>query len=150
MRMLDREHIEYDVYTYEKTDDAIDGVSVAEKIGKDANVVYKTLVAQGESREIYVFIIPVAHELDLKRAAKATGEKNIQLIPVSDLKKWTGYIRGGCSPIGMKKNYQTFIDESAEQRKKIVVSGGKIGIQMELSVEDLVKVTNGEVTDLIR
>ncbi|WAA13353.1 Cys-tRNA(Pro) deacylase [Fervidibacillus halotolerans] len=150
MRMLDQAKIEYNVYTYESTDYQIDGISVAKKIGKDGNVVFKTLVAQGESKEIYVFVIPVNHELHLKLAAKAAGEKNIHLIPAKDLKKWTGYIRGGCSPIGMKKPYKTYIDESANNLDKIIVSAGKIGMQIELSLEDLLKMTDGTVTKLIQ
>lgn len=150
MRILDRHGISYNIYSYEKEDGKIDGISVANKIGKDVKFVYKTLVAQGASKEIYVFVIPVACELDLKLAAKAAGEKNIHMIPVKDLNKWTGYIRGGCSPIGMKKHYKTFIDQSAEQLEAVVVSAGKIGMQVELSVEDLQMLTKAQFYSLIR
>ncbi|CCQ96219.1 conserved hypothetical protein [[Clostridium] ultunense Esp] len=105
MRILDTHNIEYKIITYDKKDGKIDGVSVAKKIGKEPKKVFKTLVARGSSGELYVFIIPVAEELDLKKAAKAAGEKKIEMIPAKDITKHTGYIRGGCSPIGMKKTY---------------------------------------------
>ena len=148
MRILDGQKIKYNVYTYDSSDGKIDGVSVAEKVGQDPRMVYKTLVAQGSSKNLYVFILPVAAELDLKKAAKVTGEKKVDMIPVKDIQKLTGYIRGGCSPVGMKKHYTTFIDASAREIEQIVVSGGKIGVQMELSVSDLATVTKGEITDL--
>src|SRR3954468_461620 len=132
MRILDAKKVEYDMLTYDNKDGKIDGISVAEKIGKDPKIVYKTLVAQGTSKNILVFVIPVAEELDLKKAAKAAGEKNIEMLPVKDIQKWTGYIRGGCSPIGMKKEYKTFIDESAGAINSIIVSAGKIGVQIVL------------------
>ncbi|MDR7870616.1 MAG: Cys-tRNA(Pro) deacylase [Tissierellaceae bacterium] len=149
MRILDGMKIEYNTYTYSKDDDKIDGISVAEKLGKDPKYVYKTLVAEGHSKEIFVFVIPVAEELDLKKAAKAATEKNIHMIHVKDILKTTGYIRGGCSPIGMKKKYKTFIDSSASQIDKIVISGGKIGIQMELAVDDLLNSADAKIDDLI-
>lgn len=148
MRILDSKKISYQLMTYDNKDGKIDGVSVAQKINKDANMVYKTLVAQGNSKELYVFIIPVEGELDLKKAAKAAGEKKVEMIPVKDIQKWTGYIRGGCSPIGMKKHYSTFIDQSAEKLDTIVVSGGKIGIQVELSVLDLQSVTEASIVEI--
>ncbi|MFL6556542.1 MAG: Cys-tRNA(Pro) deacylase, partial [Bacillus sp. (in: firmicutes)] len=121
MRILDAKKVSYEMLTYDNKDGKIDGVSVAEKVGKDPKVVYKTLVAQGASKNVFVFVIPVAEELDLKKAAKAAGEKNIEMLPVKDIQKWTGYIRGGCSPIGMKKEYKTFIDESAGAINSIIV-----------------------------
>ncbi|CEG29286.1 Cys-tRNA(Pro) deacylase [Bacillus sp. B-jedd] len=133
MRLLDSIKADYSMLSYEISDGKVDGVSVAEKIGKPKEAVFKTLVTQGTSRNIYVFVIPVEEELDLKKAAKAAGEKKVEMIPVKDIQKLTGYIRGGCSPIGMKKLYPTFIDSSAEQIDKMIVSGGKIGIQIELS-----------------
>lgn len=148
MRILDSQKIPYQVYTYDSSDGKIDGLSVAEKVGQDPRVVYKTLVAQGSSKNLYVFILPVAAELDLKKAAKATGEKKIDMIPVKDIQKFTGYIRGGCSPVGMKKHYPTLIDQSAGAIEKIVVSGGKIGVQIELSIQDLTTATGAELTDL--
>lgn len=148
MRMLDAKKMTYNVMTYNNEDGQIDGVSVAKKIGKDASVVYKTLVTQGQIKSLYVFVIPVEAELDLKKAAKAAGEKKLEMLPVKDIQKWTGYIRGGCSPIGMKKLYPTFIDESAAMLSSIVVSGGKIGMQIELSVEDLQTVTEAVMHDV--
>lgn len=150
MRLLDREGILYDVWTYENNDGKIDGVSVAKKIGKDPKTVYKTLVTKGSSGTIYVFIIPVEAELDLKKAAKAAQEKKVELLPVHEIEKHTGYVRGGCSPIGMKKQYATFIDETALQLKKIIVSAGKIGMQIELCVDDLQKMTGAKLVDLVK
>ncbi|AIE61626.1 Cys-tRNA(Pro) deacylase [Bacillus methanolicus] len=148
MRILDAKKIDYQISTYENKDGKIDGVSVAEKINKDPRQVFKTLVAQGTSKEVYVFIIPVAEELDLKKAAKAAGEKKVDLVPVKDIQKLTGYIRGGCSPIGMKKHYKTFLEATASEWETIVVSAGKIGVQMELAVDDLLTVTEGTLADL--
>lgn len=134
--------------TYDNNDGKIDGVSVALKIKKDPRIVYKTLVVQGSSKDLYVFIIPVEAELDLKKAAKAAGEKKVEMIPVKDIQKWTGYIRGGCSPVGMKKHYSTFLDQSAKELVSIVVSGGKIGSQVELSVLDLQAVTEASIVEI--
>lgn len=150
MRMLDAQEISYEVLTYDNKDGAIDGVSVAAKVGKDPKEVYKTLVAQGASKAIYVFVIPVAAELDLKKAAKSAAEKNIEMIPVKDIQKWTGYIRGGCSPIGMKKLYKTFIDESCRGLDRMVVSSGKIGMQIVLAPSDLQALTKAEITSLVK
>ncbi|QOY35648.1 Cys-tRNA(Pro) deacylase [Anaerobacillus isosaccharinicus] len=149
MRILDKERIKYETYTYESEDGKIDGVSVAHKINKDVDFVYKTLVAKGASKQYFVFIIPVEKELDLKKGAKAVGEKKVELIPVKEITNLTGYVRGGCSPIGMKKLFRTVIDLNAEKIPTIIVSGGKIGMQIELLVTDLVKVTKGEVADLV-
>lgn len=149
MRILDKEKIKYETYTYESEDGKIDGVSVAHKINKDVDFVYKTLVAKGASKQYFVFIIPVEKELDLKKGAKAVREKKVELIPVKEITNLTGYVRGGCSPIGMKKLFRTVIDLNAEKIPTIIVSGGKIGMQIELLVTDLVKVTKGEVADLV-
>lgn len=143
MRLLDAQKIDYEVITYDKKDGKIDGISVSEKIGKDPNQVYKTLVATGSGRNLYVFVISVAEELDLKKAAKVAGEKKIDMLPVKDIQKHTGYIRGGCSPIGMKKLFPTYIDEAARDLNAIVVSAGKIGMQMELTPEALINLTEG-------
>lgn len=150
MRILDKKKIAYELLTYENKDGKIDGISVAGKIGKEPASVFKTLVTQGASKEIYIFIIPVAEELDLKKAAKATGEKRVEMIAVKDIQKWTGYIRGGCSPVGMKKTYPTFIHESASTLETIVVSAGKIGIQMELKASDLQLITGAKLAPLIK
>lgn len=150
MRILDSKKIEYTISTYDNKDGKIDGVSVAEKINKDPKEVFKTLVTQGSDRELFVFVIPVEKELDLKKAAKAAKEKNVEMIAVKDINKYTGYIRGGCSPIGMKKLYKTFIDESAKDLDIIVVSAGKIGVQVQLKPNDLIEVISGEFVDISR
>jgi Cys-tRNA(Pro)/Cys-tRNA(Cys) deacylase len=144
IRILDAKKIAYEVLTYDNQDGKIDGVSVAMKIGMNPHEVYKTLVSQGASKNIYVFVIPVEAELDLKKAAKAAGEKNIEMIPVKDILKWTGYIRGGCSPIGMKKEYKTFLDESCLGLESMVVSAGKIGVQIMLAPTMLKELTKAE------
>ncbi|MBU5425837.1 Cys-tRNA(Pro) deacylase [Tissierella pigra] len=149
MRILDQMKIDYNTITYDKSDDRIDGISVSEKIGREPKFVYKTLVTQGHSKNIYVFLLPVHKELDFKKAAKLAGEKNIDMIPVKDVFKFTGYIRGGCSPIGMKKSYKTFIDESALEIDNIIVSAGKIGVQVELQVVKLVQLVQGEIGNFI-
>lgn len=149
MRILDKEKIEYKSYSYDYDDGNIDGITVAKKIGKPLNQVYKTLVAQGTSGEYYIFIIPVSHELNLKAGAKSVGEKSIKMIKVSDIRKITGYVRGGCSPIGMKKNYKTRLDSSSELLDKIIVSAGKVGYQIELSPKDLIQLSQGENSSLI-
>lgn len=148
MRILDKHKISYKVYSYENKDGKIDGISVAEKIGQDVKMVYKTLVTQGVSKSLYVFVIPVSEELDLKKCAKITGEKKIEMIAVKDIQKYTGYIRGGCSPIGMKKHYPTYIHESAKELKCMIVSGGKIGTQIELSIQDLIDVTDAKLVEV--
>lgn len=139
MRILDKAGVSYNTYEYAHNDGLIDGISVAAKIGKPAEKVYKTLVTQGTSREYYVFIIPVAEELDLKAAARAVNEKAVEMIKVADINKVTGYIRGGCSPIGMKKEYRTVLDSSCKGLDSIIVSAGKIGHQIELLPEDLIR-----------
>lgn len=150
MRILQQKKVGYSVITYNTNDGKIDGVSVAEKIDREPKFVYKTLVVQGNSKNIYIFILSVKEELDLKKAATAACEKNVDMIPVKDILKWTGYIRGGCSPIGMKKNYKTFIDNSALEIENIIVSAGKIGIQMELETSRLAEVSNAEFRDFIK
>jgi Cys-tRNA(Pro)/Cys-tRNA(Cys) deacylase len=150
MRILDAKKVSYEMLTYDNKDGKIDGVSVAEKIGRDPKEVFKTLVAQGASKNIFVYIVPVAEELDLKKAAKAAGEKNIEMLPVKDIQKWTGYIRGGCSPIGMKKEYSTFIDESAKSLESMIVSGGKIGVQIVLNPVQLTEVTKADIVPIIK
>ncbi|MFD1736349.1 Cys-tRNA(Pro) deacylase [Bacillus salitolerans] len=149
MRLLDSKKIAYRLMLYDSNDGKIDGVSVAEKIGRDPKQVYKTLVAQGTSRQLYVLMVSVEKEVNLKKAAQLTGEKKLEMIPVKDIQKWTGYIRGGCSPIGMKKLYPTYIDQSSSDLELIIVSGGKIGVQMEILVEDLIAVTDARVGDII-
>lgn len=140
MRMLDRAKIPYAVHTYEASE-ALDGVTVAGKIGRPVEQVYKTLVTQGK-HGYFVFVVPAAAELDLKKAAKAVGEKAVEMIHVKDINKVTGYIRGGCSPVGMKKGYPTVIDTSARNLPAIIVSGGKIGWQVELAPAALAGLTS--------
>lgn len=147
MRILDQKKIVYQVKEYDVTDNKVDGISVAEKIGVEPSKVFKTLVAQGASKNYYVFIIPVLQEFDLKKAAKASNEKKVEMIPQKDLLKITGYIRGGCSPVGMKKRFKTFIHRSAEDQETIMVSGGKPGLQIELSSQDLLTETKGDFLD---
>ncbi|HAT4244968.1 TPA: Cys-tRNA(Pro) deacylase [Clostridium perfringens] len=150
MRILDSKKVSYEMLSYESEDGKIDGISVAHKIGVDEKNVFKTLVAQGTSKELYVFVIPVAEELDLKSAAKIAGEKKVEMIPVKDILKHTGYIRGGCSPIGLKRPYKTFIHESAKDLDFMIVSAGKIGHQIKLNPNDLVNVVEGEFAFLIK
>lgn len=149
MRILDAKKIQYEVLSYDNEDGKIHGTAVAEKIGRVSEAVFKTLVAHSGSN-LYVFVIPVAEELDLKKAAKTAGEKKIDMLPMKDLQKWTGYIRGGCSPVGMKKLYPTFIDSSAEQQEKIAVSAGKIGMQMELAPALLADIVGAKFIELIK
>ncbi|WP_291637544.1 Cys-tRNA(Pro) deacylase [Clostridium sp.] len=150
MRILDKMNVEYDVITYDIKDDKIDGISVAKKIGKDEKYVYKTIVTHGGSKNIYIFEIPVREEIDFKKAAKVTNEKRIEMLDLKDLQKYTGYIRGGCSPIGMKKQYKTFIDKTALIMETIIVSGGKIGFQIEINVNLLKNIVCAEFADLIK
>ena len=149
MRKLDSMKIKYSVHSYADTD-AISGVEVAAVLGEDPEKVFKTLVTAGKSGAYYVFIIPVSDELDLKKAAKAAGEKAVEMIKAKELLPLTGYLHGGCSPIGMKKAFKTFIHETAESHEKIYVSGGKIGYQLELAPGDLRKSISFDCCDLIK
>ena len=137
MRLLDQKKVPYTPHTYPHGDDAVDGVTVAQMTGMDPAKVFKTLVARGASKTPYVFVIPVACELDLKKAAKAVGEKSIAMLHVSELTTLTGYVRGGCSPVGMKKAFPTVFDESALSVPTVMVSAGKIGFQIECAPADL-------------
>lgn len=150
MRILDKEKIEYTMMTYSADDGKIDGISVANKIGREPGIVYKTLISQGLSKAYYVFIIPVEAELDLKKAAKVAGEKKIDMIPVKEITKVSGYVRGGCSPVGMKKLFPTVIDDHARSLETIIVSGGNIGVQIEVEVTNLVKVTKAQIADICK
>ncbi len=150
MRILDSKKINYDIITYENNDGKVDGISVAHKIGIDEANVFKTLVAQGTSKELYVFVIPVAEELNLKEAAIISGEKKVEMIHVNDIIKYTGYIRGGCSPIGQKREYRTFIHESAKDLEFVVVSAGKIGYQIKINPNDLLNIVSGKFEFLIK
>jgi len=150
MRILDSNKINYKIHSYENKDNKIDGVAVAHKIGKDVDSVFKTLVTQGHSKEFYVFVIPVAEELDMKKASKIAGEKNIDMIHVKDINTITGYIRGGCSPLGMKKVFKTFIQEEALLFDTVIFSGGKIGSQIEMNPNDIEKVITCSFEDIIK
>lgn len=149
MRILDKAKIQYNHYEYPHGKDAVDGVSVAKLLGQDPDCVFKTLVTHGNGG-YFVFVVPVAQELDLKKAAKAVGEKSVEMIPVKDINKVTGYIRGGCSPVGMKKQYKTVIHSSALNIEKIIVSAGKIGYQIELAPQDLIDLIGAESADIIK
>ncbi len=146
MRQFDRKKLSYTVHTYEGV---ISGVDVAATMGQEPKKVFKTLVTVGKSGGYYVFMIPVAQELDLKKAAKAVGEKSIAMIPQKELLPLTGYVHGGCSPVGMKKQFPTAIHESAAEFEKIFFSGGKIGLQIEASSEALEKLMPLRYADLI-
>ena len=149
-RIFDSAKLPYTPHTYEHEEGvAVDGVTVAERIGIPVEKVFKTLVTQGSDRNYYVFDVPVAKELDLKKAAKAVGVKNVEMIHVADINKITGYVRGGCSPVGMKKQYRTVFDASAQNCDTILVSAGRIGWQIEAKPEDLAKVSGAVFADIV-
>lgn len=148
MRILDKNKIAYTMHLYDSKE-GIDGISVAKKLGEPVEQVFKTLVTQGKSKNYFVFVIPVAEELDLKLAAKAVGEKSVEMIPVKDLNKVTGYVRGGCSPVGMKKQFKTTIHASAKELKTFIVSGGQIGTQIECNPLELLHFIRGQFANII-
>lgn len=148
MRILDGKKIPYESHTYEP-DAGLSGEEIAGILGEDKEKVFKTLVTQGKSGAYYVFVVPVEAELDLKKAAKASGEKAISMIKQKDLLPLTGYVHGGCSPIGMKKPFPTFIHETAAHFDKIFVSAGKVGYQIELSPQDLIQLVGCKVADIV-
>ncbi len=148
MRLLDQKKIWYAAHEYPHGDEAVDGRTVAAMTGRDPAQVFKTLVAKGASGKPYVFVIPVDAELELKKAAKAVREKSVAMLPVSQLLGLTGYVRGGCSPIGMKKRYPTVLHESAAEQETILVSAGRIGSQVELKPGDLLALTGGSTADI--
>jgi len=149
MRILDQKKISYKAHEYPHGDEPVDGVTVAKLTGQNPDTVFKTLVTVGASKANYVFVIPVAAELDLKKAAKAVGEKSIAMIRASEITALTGYVRGGCSPVGMKKQFKTVFHNSAETQDKILVSGGKIGAQIETAPGDLIALVRGMTADII-
>jgi Cys-tRNA(Pro)/Cys-tRNA(Cys) deacylase len=148
MRMLDKLKISYSVNSYE-CDEFIDGMHIADKLGQSYDSSFKTIVTVGKSGNYYVFALPVDKELDMKKCAKTVGEKSLEPIHVKDINAVTGYIRGGCTPIGMKKQYRTVIHESARTFDKIIVSGGKLGLQLVLSPDDLARACSGEFADIV-
>ena len=147
MRILERNKVAYEMFTYE-CDEFIDGIHSADLTGRPHEQSFKTLVMVGKSGAYYVFVVPVEKEVDRKAAAKAVGEKAVDMIHVKDILSITGYVRGGCSPIGMKKQYPTVIDASAEEFEEIYVSGGRIGLTLKVSVEGLLKVSRGKIADI--
>lgn len=149
MRLLDKAKAAYTVHEYSTQDGAIDGVSVAHKLGQNPQQVFKTLVTKAASGQHYVFVIPVEGELDLKKAARTVGEKSVAMLPVADLLKVTGYVRGGCSPLGMKKQLGTVIHQSAVEQHTIVVSGGRIGAQIELEPQRLAELCGARFEDIV-
>ncbi len=149
MGILERSKIPYKLNRYE-CKEFIDGVHIADMLGQRYDMSFKTIVTIGKSGGYYVFALPVDKELDLKKAAKAASEKNVELLPVKDINKVTGYIRGGCTPIGMKKQYPVIIHESALVFDEIIISGGRIGEQIFISPKDLLSVTNGKTADVIK
>ena len=148
MRILEQKKIKYNSYSYASTQ-AISGMEVATALNQDPNCVFKTLVTVGTSRNNYVFLVPVNKELNLKKAAKSVNEKKVEMIKSKELLPLTGYIHGGCSPIGMKKQFKTVINSTAQNFEKIIFSAGKIGYQVEMSLENLQKVINFTVADIV-
>lgn len=149
MRLLERNKIKFNIHTYD-SQEFLDGVSVAEKLGQPPERTFKTLVTQGKSQNYYVFVIPVACELDLKKAARAVGEKSVEMIHVKDILAVTGYVRGGCSPIGMKKQYKTTIHNTAVEYETVMFSGGRLGSQIEMNPHDLIKVLSTTLADVVK
>lgn len=149
MRLLDQKKIKYTAREYPHSDAPVDGVTAAALMGQDPARVFKTLVARGASKKIYVFDIPAVAELDLKKAAKAVGEKSIAMVHVSEITALTGYVRGGCSPVGMKKQYPTVFHETAAGLDTVIVSAGRIGFQVELAPADLIGLVRGAYADII-
>ncbi len=147
MRILDKEKVNYSVVEYEVGED-VGGENVANKLGEDVSRVFKTLVTMSNTNEHFVFLVAVNHELDLKLCAKAASVKKIEMIAMKDLLKTTGYIRGGCSPIGMKTKFKTFIDKSCEDKDYIYISGGKIGMQIKINPKDLIRICDMEVSEI--
>lgn len=148
MRILERQKIPYTYETYE-CDEFTDGIETADKLGYEHQYVYKTLVTMGKSGEHYVFVIPIEEEIDFKKAAKAVGEKSLEMLHLKDLTKVTGYVRGGCTAVGMKKQFPTVIQEDAKDLPHMHVSGGKLGMQLTLAPLDLAKAANAEFADII-
>ena len=147
MRILEKMKIAFSVVTYE-CDEFIDAIRIADQLNMPYEMVYKTLVAVGKSKNHYVFVIPIAEEIDLKKAAKVVGEKSMEMLPLKELTNLTGYVRGGCTSIGMKKKFPTVIQEQAKELPRIMVSGGKIGIQLQLKPDDLLRAADGKYADV--
>ena len=150
MRILEKEKIEYISHEYPHGKEAVDGVTVANLLGQNPEYVFKTLVTKGTGRDYYVFVVPVANELDLKKCAKSVGEKSVEMIAVKDITKVTGYVRGGCSPVGMKKQFKTVFHITAQDIPRIIVSAGKIGYQIDLEPQKLISLTNATCADIVK
>ena len=148
MRILEGLKIDFKVHSYDVSDGMLDGGTVARRIGIDPARVFKTLVTQGKSRTYYVFVIPVLKELNLKAAAASVDEKSVEMIPQKELLKTTGYIHGGCSPVGMKKQFRTVIDISALEQERICVSAGRVGFQVDLDPRELIRAVNADTADI--
>lgn len=149
MRMLDKQKIAYKVNLYE-CDNFIDGVHIADMLGQSYDSSFKTLVTVGKSGEHYVFALPIHLELDLKKAAKIVGEKSVEMIHVKDILALTGYIRGGCTPLGMKKRFPTVLHESILALDEVIISGGRIGAQIVIAPADLIRATNARTADIVK
>lgn len=153
MRILEQKKVPYTAHTYEESESPLGdreyGLHIAQTLGQPVDCVYKTLVARGASKQLYVFCIPVAESLDLKKAAKSVGEKSIELIAVKELPGLTGYVRGGCSPVGMKKQYPTVFHSAVEGCAKVFVSAGRIGAQIEVGPKALLQLINAKTADII-
>lgn len=150
MRILETEGVTFQAHEYDVSDGHIDGISIAEKLNQPKERVFKTLITQGSSKEYFVFCLPVDCELDLKKAARAVGEKSVEMIPVADINKVSGYVRGGCSPIGMKRKLETTFEEAIELYDTVMLSAGKIGRQIEIAPADIIRLTDGKTADLIK
>ena len=148
MRFLDRNHVAYQVHTY-TCENFVDGVQIARMLGQNEEESFKTLCTVAKSGAYYVFVLPVSRELDLKKAAKSVNEKSIEMLHVKEIQSITGYIRGGCSPLGMKRQFHTVIDSHVLLHDRIIISGGKLGTQIILSPKDLIQVIHADVTDII-
>lgn len=149
MRILDRSKVSYEVLSYE-CEEFIDGMHMAEATGAPVDQSYKTIVTRGKSGQYYVLVIPIAEEIDLKKAAKVVGEKTVEMVHVKELLALTGYVRGGCSPIGMKKQFPTILDSSAEQYDRIYISGGRVGLSLCVAPADILKVSRGSFGQIVR
>lgn len=149
MRILETLQIPFEAHTYE-CEEFIDGIQIADMLHLPHDKVFKTLVTQGASKNYFVFVIPIAEELDMKKAARSVGEKNVAMLPVKDINQVTGYIRGGCTAIGMKKQYVTRVAEEAILQDTIIVSGGRLGMQIELAPDALLQAAGAEYADLLK
>ena len=149
MRILDSSNIKYSQYEYE-ANQSLTGEEIASILHEDVNSVFKTLITKGKSNDYYAFMIPVNKELDLKKAAKTVWEKSVEMIPFKDLLKITGYVHGGCSPLGLKKDYQVSIDESVLALEELYFSGGKVGVQVKVKVDDFLNLAHPKISDLVK